>query len=100
MGSVQWNFRVQTIFGDQQECPDQRGVLNSGVKIDHYYSGLPLIWPPLGPIKVSCVLIRGVVLLRGWWGELVFNIEYGLFEVSPEYRGGYISGVQIRASSL
>ncbi len=55
------------------------------------YSGLPLIRPPLGPVKVSWLQewphFRGEFALRSiLWDILKW----------PHYRGGLISGVQIR----
>ncbi len=53
------------------------------------YSGLSLIRPPLGPVKVE-----GWPHFRGEFALLWDILKW------PQYRGGLISGVQIRGSSL
>ncbi len=60
-----------------------------------WYSGLPLIRPPLGPVKVSW--LEGRPHFRGEFalGGILCDILKW-----PKYRGGLISGVQIRGSSL
>ena len=59
------------------------------------YSGTPLNWPPLGPVKAS--------LLEGWphfRGEFVLISMLWDFSKWPEHRGGHISGVLIRGVPL
>ncbi len=59
------------------------------------YSGTPLNWPPLGPVKVS--------LLEGWphfRGEFVLKSMPWDFSKWPEYGGGHSSGVLIRGVPL
>ncbi len=59
------------------------------------YSGTPLNWSPLGPVKVF--------ILEGWphfRGEFVLKSMLWDFSKWPEYRGGQISGVLIRGVPL
>ena len=60
-------------------------------------------WTPCNPTTLGTnqsVLIRGVASFQGGTCiELVFQRLFWDFSKRPEYRGGHISGVQIRGSS-
>ena len=69
------------------------------LQLDKFDGTVDSLQPPLGPIKVSWLErwphFRGKLLLNLYYKSLFWD-----FSKWPEYRGGHISGVQIRGSSL